>query len=66
MRLLEFGRYSLSEIAYRVGYQNYRDFYRNFVKHVGSSFNSSPTCSNGSIGVSIYYPSTRRSTSEID
>jgi AraC-like DNA-binding protein len=37
MRLLEFGRYSLSEIAYRVGYQNYRDFYRNFVKHVGSS-----------------------------
>ena len=23
---------SISEIAYRVGYQNYRDFYRNFVK----------------------------------
>ena len=37
MRLLENGRYSLSEIAYRVGYQNYRDFYRNFVKHVGAS-----------------------------
>ena len=24
---------SISEIAYRVGYQNYRDFYRNFVKY---------------------------------
>ena len=24
---------SIAEIAYLVGYQNYRDFYRNFVKH---------------------------------
>jgi AraC-like DNA-binding protein len=28
---------TIAEIAYRVGYQNYRDFYRNFVKHVGLS-----------------------------
>jgi AraC-like DNA-binding protein len=32
-RLLANGRYSISEIAYLVGYQNYRDFHRNFVKH---------------------------------
>jgi two-component system response regulator YesN len=37
MRLLgESGR-SISEIAYRVGYQNYRDFYRNFVKYEKAS-----------------------------
>jgi AraC-like DNA-binding protein len=28
----ESGR-TISEIAYQVGYQNYRDFYRNFVKY---------------------------------
>jgi YesN/AraC family two-component response regulator len=28
---------SISEIAYRVGYQNYRDFYRNFVKYEKAS-----------------------------
>ncbi len=28
---------SISEIAYRVGYQNYRDFYRNFVKYENAS-----------------------------
>ncbi len=28
---------SISEIAYMVGYQNYRDFYRNFVKHEHAS-----------------------------
>ena len=27
----------LSEIAYQVGYRNYRDFYRNFVKHESAS-----------------------------
>jgi AraC-like DNA-binding protein len=31
--LLAEGGPSISEIAYRVGYQNYRDFYRNFVKY---------------------------------
>ena len=31
--LLSTGGDSISEIAYRVGYQNYRDFYRNFVKY---------------------------------
>lgn len=30
--LLAQGAKSLSEIAYQVGYQNYRDFYRNFVR----------------------------------
>jgi AraC-like DNA-binding protein len=30
--LAESGR-TISEIAYQVGYQNYRDFYRNFVKY---------------------------------
>ena len=34
--LLEGGR-TISEIAYRVGYQTYRDFYRNFVKHERAS-----------------------------
>jgi AraC-like DNA-binding protein len=33
MLLLAEGGRSISEIAYRVGYQNYRDFYRNFVKY---------------------------------
>ena len=32
MVLLAAGGRSISEIAYLVGYQNYRDFYRNFVK----------------------------------
>ena len=36
-RLLADGRRSISEIAYRVGYRNYRDFYRNFVKHENAS-----------------------------
>ncbi|MDH3628675.1 MAG: AraC family transcriptional regulator [Acidobacteriota bacterium] len=36
-RLLSNGERSLSEIAYRVGYQNYRDFYRNFVKYERAS-----------------------------
>lgn len=36
-RLLADGRKSISEIAYRVGYRNYRDFYRNFVKHEKAS-----------------------------
>jgi len=36
-RLLGEGRQSISEIAYRVGYQTYRDFYRNFVKYEQSS-----------------------------
>jgi len=36
-RLLSEGCESLSEIAYRVGYRNYRDFYRNFVKHENAS-----------------------------
>lgn len=33
MLMLAEGANSISEIAYRVGYQNYRDFYRNFVKY---------------------------------
>ena len=36
-RLLAEGRESISEIAYRVGYRNYRDFYRNFVKRENAS-----------------------------
>lgn len=36
-RLLAEGRESISEIAYHVGYRNYRDFYRNFVKHENAS-----------------------------
>ena len=36
-RLLADARCSISEIAYRVGYRNYRDFYRNFVKHENAS-----------------------------
>ena len=32
-RLLAQGGRSISEIAYLIGYQNYRDFYRNFVKY---------------------------------
>lgn len=36
-RLLAEGRQSISEIAYRVGYRNYRDFYRNFVKQENAS-----------------------------
>ena len=36
-RLLVEGRQSISEIAYRVGYQTYRDFYRNFVKYEQAS-----------------------------
>ncbi|HKQ59700.1 MAG TPA: AraC family transcriptional regulator [Candidatus Polarisedimenticolaceae bacterium] len=35
--LLAEGRQNISEIAYRVGYQNYRDFYRNFVKYENAS-----------------------------
>lgn len=35
--LLADGERSLSEIAYRVGYRTYRDFYRNFVKHERAS-----------------------------
>lgn len=35
--LLADDRRSLSEIAYRVGYRNYRDFYRNFVKRERAS-----------------------------
>ena len=37
MLLLADGRHSISEIAYLVGYQNYRDFYRNFVKQQNRS-----------------------------
>jgi len=37
MVLLAAGGRSISEIAYLVGYQNYRDFYRNFVKLKNSS-----------------------------
>jgi len=37
MLLLASGERSISEIAYLVGYQNYRDFYRNFVKHKNAS-----------------------------
>ena len=33
LRLLAQGGRRISEIAYMVGYQNYRDFYRNFVKY---------------------------------
>jgi YesN/AraC family two-component response regulator len=32
-RLMARSGRSMAEIAYRVGYQNYRDFYRNFVKY---------------------------------
>ncbi len=35
--LLAVGGRSISEIAYLVGYQNYRDFYRNFVKYERAS-----------------------------
>lgn len=35
--LLASGGRSLSEIAYLVGYRNYRDFYRNFIKHEKAS-----------------------------
>jgi len=35
--LLAEGERSISEVAYAVGYQNYRDFYRNFVKYEKSS-----------------------------
>lgn len=35
--LLAAGGHSISEIAYMVGYQNYRDFYRNFVKYEHTS-----------------------------
>jgi AraC-like DNA-binding protein len=37
MMLLAEGGRSISEIAYLVGYQNYRDFYRNFVKYENAS-----------------------------
>lgn len=37
MLLLSAGERSISEIAYLVGYQNYRDFYRNFVKYHSAS-----------------------------
>lgn len=37
MILLAAGERSISEIAYLVGYQNYRDFYRNFVKYKHAS-----------------------------
>jgi len=37
MLLLADGSHTISEIAYRVGYQNYRDFYRNFVKYEKTS-----------------------------
>jgi two-component system response regulator YesN len=36
-QLLAQGGSRISEIAYRVGYQNYRDFYRNFVKYEKAS-----------------------------
>lgn len=35
--LLADGTHSISEIAYRVGYQTYRDFYRNFVRVEGAA-----------------------------
>lgn len=35
--LMAAGERSISEIAYLVGYQNYRDFYRNFVKYLKAS-----------------------------
>lgn len=37
VRMLGEGGYTIAEIAYRVGYQNYRDFYRNFVKYENAS-----------------------------
>ena len=37
LELLSVSDKSLSEIAYEVGYQTYRDFYRNFVKHEDGS-----------------------------
>jgi AraC-like DNA-binding protein len=37
VRMLGDGRHTIAEIAYRVGYQNYRDFYRNFVKYEKAS-----------------------------
>jgi len=37
LALLAQGASSISEIAYQVGYQNYRDFYRNFVKQENAS-----------------------------
>jgi AraC-like DNA-binding protein len=37
VRLLGDGGRRISEIAYLVGYQNYRDFYRNFVKYEKTS-----------------------------
>lgn len=36
-RLLMDGNRTVSEIAYLVGYQNYRDFHRNFVRHAKTS-----------------------------
>jgi len=36
-RLLGEGGRTICEIAYLVGYQNYRDFYRNFTKHESAS-----------------------------
>lgn len=36
-KLLENGGRTVSEIAYMVGYQNYRDFHRNFVKYEKTS-----------------------------
>jgi two-component system response regulator YesN len=35
--LLLAGGHTISEVAYMVGYQNYRDFYRNFVKYTNTS-----------------------------
>jgi len=37
LELLSVSGKSLAEIAYEVGYQTYRDFYRNFVKHEDGS-----------------------------
>jgi AraC-like DNA-binding protein len=37
LALLAQGASSISEIAYQVGYQNYRDFYRNFVRQENAS-----------------------------
>jgi two-component system response regulator YesN len=36
-RLLLIGDHTVSEIAYLVGYQNYRDFHRNFVRYAKTS-----------------------------
>lgn len=36
-QLLLEGKHTISEVAYRVGYQNYRDFHRNFVRAGGRS-----------------------------